>query len=182
MSGSSLQGFTGKHKSKNYSEGELALVDENSNVVSATERKRQESRKSEDEELPLDAKKLESKLKTILSKLQNAEKENQQMEEKLRDEEERADSLEDELHTSETSRKVLEEKVLKLETEKTDLSKKAKANSDVLKRVAETEVEKRALEDKLSEQTKSLQTLSQKYSSLKEKIDNYDVLEEKVYL
>ena len=51
-----------------------------------------------------------------------------------------------------------------------------------MKRVAETEGEKRALEDKLSEQTKYLQTLSQKYDSLKEKMGNYDVLEEKVYL
>lgn len=132
--------------------------------------------------MPLDAKTLESKLKTLLSKLQNADKENQELEEKLRDEEERADTLEDELHTSENSRKELEQKVSKLETEKIDLSKKAKANSDVLKRVAETEGEKRALEDKLSEQTKYLETLSQKYDSLKEKMDNYDVLEEKVYL
>ena len=141
-----------------------------------------ESRKSEEQEIPFDAKKLESKLKNLVSKLQNAEKENQELEEKLRDEEERADTLEDELHTSENSKKELEEKVSKLETEKIDLSKKAKANSDVLKRVAETEGEKRALEDKLSEQTKYLETLSQKYDSLKEKMDNYDVLEEKVYL
>ena len=141
-----------------------------------------ESRKSEEQEVPIDANKLESKLKTLLSKLQNAEKENQELEEKLRDEEERADTLEDELHTSENSKKELEEKVSKLETEKVDLSKKAKANSDVLKRVAETEGEKRALEDKLSEQTKYLETLIQKYDSLKEKMENYDVLEEKVYL
>lgn len=141
-----------------------------------------ESRKSEEQEIPIDANKLESKLKTLLSKLQNAEKENQELEEKLRDEEERTDTLEGELHTSENSKKELEEKVSKLETEKIDLSKKAKANSDVLKRVAETEGEKRALEDKLSEQTKYLETLSQKYDSLKEKMDNYDVLEEKVYL
>ena len=38
------------------------------------------------------------------------------------------------------------------------------------------------MEDKLSEQTRYLETLSQKYDSLKEKMGNYDVLEEKVYL
>ena len=104
------------------------------------------------------------------------------MEEKLRDVEDRADALEDELHTSQSSRRVLEDRVSKLEAEKTDLSKKAKTNSDVLKRVAESEGDKRALEDKLSEQTQHLENLSQKYDSLKEKIENYDILEEKVYL
>ena len=140
-----------------------------------------ESRKSEIE-LPLDPRKLESKVKSLLSKLQNAEKENQELEEKLRDVEDRADALEDELHTSQSSRRVLEDRVSKLEAEKTDLSKKAKTNSDVLKRVAESEGDKRALEDKLSEQTQYLENLSQKYDSLKEKIENYDILEEKVYL
>lgn len=140
-----------------------------------------ESRKSE-LELPLDPRKLESKVKSLLSKLQNAEKENQELEEKLRDVEDRADALEDELHTSQSSRRVLEDRVSKLEAEKTDLSKKAKTNSDVLKRVAESEGDKRALEDKLSEQTQHLENLSQKYDSLKEKIENYDILEEKVYL
>ncbi|XP_022789892.1 trichohyalin-like isoform X1 [Stylophora pistillata] len=173
-------GFTGKRKSKISSEGELT-IDQNSNITSPTELMRQESGKSE-QELPLDPRKLESKVKSLLSKLQNAEKENQELEEKLRDEEDRADVLEDELHTSENSRKVLEDRVSKLEAEKTDLSKKAKANSDVLKRVAESEGDKRALEDKLSEQTRYLETLSRKYDTLKEKIENYDILEEKAYL
>ena len=141
-----------------------------------------ESSKSEEEGMPPDAKKMEAKLKELVSKLQNAEKESQELEDKLRDEEERADALEDELHTSETSRKELEEKISKLETENVSLSKKAKTNSDVLKRAAESEGERRALEDQLFEKTKALETLSEKYNSLKERIDNYDVLEEKVYL
>lgn len=141
-----------------------------------------ESSKSEEEGMPPDAKKMEAKLKELVSKLQNAEKESQDLEDKLRDEEERADALEDELHTSESSRNELKEKISRLETENVSLSKKAKTNSDVLKRAAESEGQRRALEDQLFEKTKALETLSEKYSSLKERIDNYDVLEEKVYL
>ena len=90
--------------------------------------------------------------------------------------------MEDELHNSETAKKELEEKVSKLEIEKINLSKKAKENNDVLKRVAETEAQKRALDDKLTEKSKAFETLSQKYTSIKERVDNYDVIEEKVYL
>lgn len=141
-----------------------------------------ESRISEGQETTLDEKKLESKLKELVSKLQNAERENQLLEAKLRDEEERSLALEEDLHTNEIQKKELEGRVSKLETEKVYLSKAAKSNSDVLKRVTETEGKKRTLEDELSEKSKNFETLSQKYNSLKERMDHYNVLEEKVYL
>ncbi|XP_068706499.1 uncharacterized protein [Montipora foliosa] len=174
-------GFTGKRKSKGISESELVL--ENRPLpISPTEKKRQESRKFDEQDMAQDTQMLESKVKKLLSKLQYAEKENKLLEHKLRDEEERVDVMEDELRMSESSRKELNEKVSKLEAENTNLSQQVKSNTDILKKAEVTEEEKEVLEYKLLEKSKKLETLTHEYESLKEKMDHRDVLEEKILL
>lgn len=174
-------GFTGKRKSKGISESELVL-EKRSLPISPTEKKRQESRKFDEQDMAQDTQMLEPKVKKLLSKLQYAEKENKLLEHKLRDEEERVDVMEDELRMSEASRKELNEKVSKLEAENTNLSQQVKSNTDILKKVEVTEEEKEVLEYKLLEKSKKLETLTHEYESLKEIMDHRDVLEEKILL
>ena len=129
----------------------------------------------------LDPEKLERKLKDLLAKLQQAEKENKLLEEKLCDEKERAEAVEDDLRMSEASRKELNEKVSKLEAENDNLSQEAKSDIDFLRKLASIEGEKRVLEDELVEKSKKLEILTQRCESLSEKMDHYDILEEKVH-
>ncbi|XP_074607572.1 uncharacterized protein LOC141860382 isoform X3 [Acropora palmata] len=173
-------GFTGKKKSERFSESELFLEDSQP-PLSPTERKRQESRRLDEEDEGLDPDELVGKLKDLLAKLQHAEKENKFLEEKLRDEEERSDAVEDDLRMSEASRKELNEKVSKLVAENDNLSHQAKSNIDFRRKLADTEGEKKVLEDELMEKSKKLEILTQRCESLSEKMDHCDVLEEKVY-
>ncbi|XP_067046314.1 uncharacterized protein [Acropora muricata] len=173
-------GFTGKRKSERFSESELFLEDSQP-PLSPTETKRQESRRLDEEDEGLDPEKLVGKLKDLLAKLQHAEKENKFLEEKLRDEEEKADAVGDDLRMSEASRKELNEKVSKLVAENDSLSHQAKSNIDFRRKLADTEGEKKVLEDELMEKSKKLEILTQRCESLSEKMDHCDVLEEKVY-
>lgn len=124
---------------------------------------------------------VEIAIRKLKIKVSQLELEKSELTDELKDERERAELLEDIIKEEKNTTNNLQRKIDILEKEKRKLSTEFRSKNDLLIKVGGLENYCRTLEENIDEQAKVRNILEEKYKELRDKMEAFDSLEEKMY-